>query len=87
MARKKMRKIYHWRKECRRKRAGRLKPAAPLAFRARRNRRENSRTIVDAAVATVASEAPRRGGQWHGRIKIAPDFDETPDAFARIVEP
>ena len=29
---------------------------------------------------------PRRGGQWHGRVKIADDFDELPaeltDAFA-----
>ena len=30
--------------------------------------------------------APRRGGQWHGRVKIASDFDELPaeltDAFS-----
>ena len=46
MPRKKIRKIYHWRKEGRRKRAGSLNPAAPLAFRARRNRRENKRTLI-----------------------------------------
>ena len=48
MPRKKMRKIYDWRKERSRKCAGRLRPASPLAFRARRNKRENSRTIIDA---------------------------------------
>ena len=30
--------------------------------------------------------APRRGGQWHGRVRIAADFDELPaeltDAFS-----
>jgi prevent-host-death family protein len=30
-------------------------------------------------------EGPRQGGQWHGRVHIAPDFDELPpnvgDAF------
>jgi len=30
--------------------------------------------------------APRRGGQWHGRVKFAADFDELPaeltDAFS-----
>ena len=32
------------------------------------------------------AEAPRRGGQWRGRVKIAADFDELPaeltDAFS-----
>ena len=23
-------------------------------------------------------DGPRRGGQWHGRVRIAPDFDELP---------
>ena len=81
MSRKKLRKIYHWRKECRRKRAGRLNPAAPLAFRTRRNRRENSRTIIDAECARLAEKEPRRGGQWKGKVKIAPDFDEIPEGF------
>ena len=26
--------------------------------------------------------APRRGGQWHGRVKIAADFDELPAELA-----
>ena len=33
-----------------------------------------------------ASNISRRGGQWTGRIKIAPDFDETPDDFSQVVE-
>ena len=32
------------------------------------------------------TKASRRGGQWHGRIKIASDFDETPDDFTETVE-
>ena len=24
----------------------------------------------------------RRGGQWRGKVKMAPDFDELPEAFA-----
>ena len=24
---------------------------------------------------------PRQGGQWKGKVKIAPDFDELPEAF------
>lgn len=24
---------------------------------------------------------PRRGGQWKGKVKIADDFDELPEAF------
>ena len=24
---------------------------------------------------------PRQGGQWKGKVKIAPDFDELPDSF------
>lgn len=24
---------------------------------------------------------PRRGGQWKGKVKIVPDFDELPDSF------
>ena len=26
---------------------------------------------------------PRRGGQWRGRVKIAPDFNELPDDFMK----
>lgn len=53
MPRKKMRKIYDWRKERSRKCAGRLRPAAPLAFRARRNKRENSESIIAEALENV----------------------------------
>ena len=53
MPRKKMRKIYHWRKEGRRKQAGSLSPAAPLAFRARRNKRENKRTLINEIVEEI----------------------------------
>ena len=38
MRRKEMRKIWNWRNEKRRKKAGCLNPTAPLAFRARGNR-------------------------------------------------
>ena len=50
MPRKKLRKIWSWRKEHSRKQAGRLKPAAPYAFRARRNKRENKHTIISEAI-------------------------------------
>ena len=50
MPRKKLRKIWSWRKEHSRKQAGRLKPAAPYAFRARRNKRENKHTIINGAI-------------------------------------
>ena len=55
MSRKKMRKIWCWRKERSRKRAGgkHLRPAAPLAFRARRNKRENSESIIAEALENV----------------------------------
>ena len=26
-------------------------------------------------------QKPRQGGQWKGKVKIAPDFDELPDSF------
>ena len=29
-----------------------------------------------------ASEAPREGGQWKGRVRIADDFDALPDDLA-----
>jgi prevent-host-death family protein len=29
-----------------------------------------------------ADEAPRQGGQWHGRVRIASDFDTLPDDIA-----
>ena len=27
---------------------------------------------------------PRQGGQWKGKVKIAPDFDELPEAFLAV---
>ena len=27
------------------------------------------------------AKKPRMGGQWKGKVKIAPDFDELPDSF------
>ena len=27
------------------------------------------------------AKKPRKGGQWKGKVKIAPDFDELPDSF------
>ncbi len=34
-------------------------------------------------------ESPRSGGQWRGRVRIAPDFDDLPDEIASAfgVEP
>ena len=34
-------------------------------------------------------EAPRKGGQWKGKVRIAEDFDELPDDLARAfgIEP
>ena len=28
-------------------------------------------------------DSPRRGGQWKGKVRIAPDFDELPADIAR----
>ena len=30
----------------------------------------------------VRSDEPRRGGQWHGKVNIADDFDELPEDIA-----
>ena len=80
MSRKKMRKIYDWKKEMsNRKRAGLLSPAAPLAFRAKRNKRENKHTIIAEELSNIKPK--RRGGQWKGQVKIASDFDEIPEGF------
>ena len=27
------------------------------------------------------AKKPRKGGQWKGKVKTAPDFDELPDSF------
>jgi prevent-host-death family protein len=29
------------------------------------------------------SDAPRKGGQWKGKVRIAEDFDELPEDIAR----
>jgi hypothetical protein len=29
------------------------------------------------------SDAPRQGGQWKGKVRIAEDFDELPEDIAR----
>lgn len=31
------------------------------------------------------NRAPRQGGQWRGRVRIAPDFDELPEDIARAL--
>ena len=30
-------------------------------------------------------QTPRQGGQWRGRVRIAPDFDELPEDIARAL--
>jgi prevent-host-death family protein len=40
-------------------------------------------TPVVRLVPVRQSDAPRRGGQWRGKIRIAEDFDELPDDIAR----
>jgi prevent-host-death family protein len=32
------------------------------------------------------SEVPRRPGYWRGKVRIADDFDELPEAFAAFFE-
>ena len=32
------------------------------------------------------SDEPRRGGQWHGKVKIADDFDELPEELAEAFQ-
>jgi antitoxin (DNA-binding transcriptional repressor) of toxin-antitoxin stability system len=32
-------------------------------------------------VAFRQADGPRRGGQWHGQVHIAPDFDELPPSL------
>ena len=39
---------------------------------------ERAGTPVARLVAYKCQAAPRRGGQWHGRVHIAEDFDELP---------
>jgi len=39
-------------------------------------------TPVAKLVAYRASEAPRHGGQWKGKVRIADDFDELPEDIA-----
>lgn len=85
MPKKKLRHIYDWKKEHSRKQSGRLNPAAPLAFRAKRNKRENKHTIIAEQVSSN-DDASRRGGQWHGQVKIAEDFDQMHDDFMRHFE-
>ena len=85
MPRKKLRKIYHWRKELsNRRRAGLLNPAAPHAFRCRRNKRENKHTLIAEQVAGLPPS--RQGGQWKGQVKIADDFNEMPEDFMQNFE-
>jgi prevent-host-death family protein len=40
-------------------------------------------TPVIRLVPISRSEAPRQGGQWKGKVRIAEDFDELPDDIAR----
>ena len=50
--------------------------------------RRGEEIVIAKAGKPVAKDAgaPRRGGQWHGRVRIAADFDELPaeltDAFS-----
>lgn len=83
MPRKKMRKIWCWRNEKRRKRSGRLTPASPLAFRKKRNKRENKHTII--AEETAQIKEPRRGSQWKGQVRIADDFNKIPEGFEEYI--
>jgi len=39
---------------------------------------ERAGTPVARLVAYQRERTPRKGGQWHGRVHIAPDFDELP---------
>ena len=80
MPRKKMQKIWNWWNERRRKKAGCLNPAAPLAFRKKRNKRENKHTIIAEEIGKL--DGHRRGGQWKGQVKISDDFDVLPEAFS-----
>ena len=32
-----------------------------------------------------SNKQPRRGGQWHGKVKIAEGFDELPESFISIL--
>jgi prevent-host-death family protein len=34
-----------------------------------------------------SSNGPRVGGQWKGRVRIAPDFDEIPPEIAEVFPP
>ena len=55
--------------------------AAPLAFRAKRNKCENKQTIMAEELAKLKQQ--RRGGQWKGQVKISDDFDVFPEAFSK----
>jgi prevent-host-death family protein len=43
-----------------------------------------SGTLMVRLVPVNRDDSPRRGGQWKGKVRIAPDFDELPDDIARI---
>ena len=43
-----------------------------------KSRRRKSKEILDTE---LSGHQPRRGGQWKGQVKIAEDFNETPDEF------
>jgi prevent-host-death family protein len=39
-------------------------------------------TPVVRLVPVNQDDSPRQGGQWKGKVRIAPDFDELPDDIA-----
>ena len=45
-----------------------------------KSRRRKSKEILDAEL-SAENRTSRRGGQWKGQVKIAADFDETPEEF------
>lgn len=64
-----------------RKRAGRLSPAFRPSKDILRSR-EVEQEVLDA----LDNPSERKGGQWHGQVKIREDFDVMPDDFMEHYE-
>ena len=41
----------------------------------------NGASVAKLVPLKQSNKKPRRGGQWKGKVKIAPDFDELPESF------
>lgn len=57
-------------------RSGMVVPDQPLVVP------EGTRVRIELTTAPTEGAGERRGGWWHGQVRIAPDFDELPEDIA-----